>query len=442
MNRLHRVNTAMQGFNYHQLSRIRRRIPRSLLQGFDDVVQVLEENFKDRWDIRITTNLQPVIKQHQNVYGYYYGYEHQFMRETHWEQDWISYVTRRKRILKSNGFISPLIISGYIMPPLEATKLEIKILYPKLTIRNSKGMSRELLNMVVVLGLESCSDKWLIQEFSGARLTLTMGEYLAGYVHSHLPRIAIFENEKALKSYRFCTGNGHITVSQLEYGSHNSLENFEAFVLMIQPYLEWESLEGGPYIYMDNTLLTKKIDPDTLSINAYASAHALFQLIWDLISSRFREPNPHFMSLLEWQLTSRGYKIVPTERLLEYYKSKIRSTGYVVIGEGNTLYEYKDSMGEFNTSVASINLRAPSFRWRGEVIRVKIIDDMPDGFRNVPQEKIIVHPLIVKYVNSKLEAIFNNKITDEIILRKISENRDTQRDHTQNQVSMQGNIQR
>lgn len=432
---LDRVNAIMHKFNYNDLQRIRKRIPKKAVKAFDDVVEVMESNFKDRWDIKITSTLSRQIRTYHNVYGYYYGYEWQRDPLWLWERSWLDYVTRKRRSMKSNMVIIPMDISEYAMPRLEVTKLEVSILYPKIVIRNSKGTSRELLDMVVSVELTLDNDNWTITAFRGSRLTFTAGEYFAGYMHSHLGRMGMFEGpNRALKFTNFCTGGGEIKMLEMGYNTHNSLEAFEAFILMIEPYLSWESLEGGPYIHMDNTFMDREVDLAHPRANIYTRATNLFSSLWSTFSNRYNEIDPVFLEVLKWELTSEGYKILVTEDLMNYYKAKVGNDAYVIVGEGNKLYEYRDSIGTINT--ASVNARAHYFNWRGAILRAKIVDDIPQHLMNIPEEKIIVHPLIIKHVNSKFEAIINNQITDEIATRKVSKSRDTKRSSPQDQVSL------
>lgn len=91
----------------------------------------------------------------------------------------------------------------------------------------------------------------------GMRTRFNYKDFLTGYAHSHLP-------SKSLSSFsQFCLGDSRLFNSNLPsfyadgvtWLKYSSDFDLEAFFMALGSYLEWESLEGGPYMKMENISL-------------------------------------------------------------------------------------------------------------------------------------------------------------------------------------------
>lgn len=83
----------------------------------------------------------------------------------------------------------------------------------------------------------------------GCRSTQTSAEHLSGYRHSHLT-----SNSSGDKKFTsFCLGgSSSISISVAELSNYFSVERFELFLYELSAYVKYESIEGGPYIRMEN----------------------------------------------------------------------------------------------------------------------------------------------------------------------------------------------
>ncbi|MHA1197787.1 MAG: hypothetical protein ACTSQF_00320, partial [Candidatus Heimdallarchaeaceae archaeon] len=74
-------------------------------------------------------------------------------------------------------------------------------------------------------------------------------EYDNGYMHSHLPAIAV----SSVQSFNgFCLGEDGIAQTIMMLNSTWSYELFRMAMLQLDDYVRWESLEGGPHICMED----------------------------------------------------------------------------------------------------------------------------------------------------------------------------------------------
>ena len=122
--------------------------------------------------------------------------------------------------------------------------------YPVVNISNIDGVTRELKDMYVELAmstLDNAEHLYKILDFSGLRTTVSIAEYICGYTHSHLST-----NQQGY--YSFCTGSAETPISsllaELRHRDEWTTDTFELFLAQMQLFLEWESADGGPYIYL------------------------------------------------------------------------------------------------------------------------------------------------------------------------------------------------
>jgi len=125
--------------------------------------------------------------------------------------------------------------------------LDLLIRYPHITITNTKQESREIEELYCVLTFnESC----LLKEFQGFRAKMSFNDVKNSYRHSHL-------NFRSLESLfdvsSFCTGSTDLTALISEFREDFNEDRFDLFLYQINNFVEWESIEGTPYIHLSTT---------------------------------------------------------------------------------------------------------------------------------------------------------------------------------------------
>jgi hypothetical protein len=132
--------------------------------------------------------------------------------------------------------------------------ISIIIHFPQFTISNSKGYSRQMYDMMVSF---KCNDKKITGGLRGTRLTYAYDELICSYVHSHLRSKLLWDNNdicthNAVDLGPFCLGSSEFAAMQADLYMKMDLRKLEMFLFFIETYLQWESLEGGPYHRMEN----------------------------------------------------------------------------------------------------------------------------------------------------------------------------------------------
>lgn len=126
--------------------------------------------------------------------------------------------------------------------------------FPLITIRNNKGRSHVIKDFYLNMYLDK--NFRVSSNLMGKRGTVTLEEWQKGYGHSHMNG-GIANNWGSM-----CLGSGTPLVNMfsiLADSANFNLDNMTALMLLIKGYVEWESLEGGPYKKIGDLVPTQKI---------------------------------------------------------------------------------------------------------------------------------------------------------------------------------------
>lgn len=143
-------------------------------------------------------------------------------------------------------------------------RINFIVRYPKFIISNSNKFSKELRDLFFKIEMEWYSDRWILICMIGARTTFEYVDYVKAYQHSHLSH-----GDNCGTWADCCLGSGTpISIKQAELRDDGirtvaDLENFELFFFLLDSYIEWESLEGGPYIKMEGIKLPTAVNYDS-----------------------------------------------------------------------------------------------------------------------------------------------------------------------------------
>lgn len=134
------------------------------------------------------------------------------------------------------------------------------IRFPSFVIINKNGQTHNMKDLWVLIpfqlkNLKAPNTDILVKTLCiqsslwGCRSTQTSAEHLSGYKHSHLTS----STSNARKFTSFCLGGASsISISVAELTNYFSVDRFELFLYELSAYVKYESIEGGPYIRMEN----------------------------------------------------------------------------------------------------------------------------------------------------------------------------------------------
>jgi len=271
-----------------------------------------------------------------------------------------------------------------ILPSKGATVYTLIIKFPKIEITNGKEARHEINDLYV---------KWTFNKgftikdnLKGIRGLLSYVEYKCGYAHSHLPSSSYTSGPLWNP---FCLGSGEFAQANTEWamkGHEFTQEAFELLLYQLDAYVRWESLQGGPYMRIENIAIgdlhvylqrSQKHKEYKIIVEALEK----FPLKFDNINKRFKVEN----FLLEPIISEiKGITKIKKTSAGEYLHGDVsRSSILEWIEEGNEKGSKKSIL-----------------TFKGEEIFFKVIALNEDYSESQLLE--VAHPDLTKYVAGKL----------------------------------------
>lgn len=282
--------------------------------------------------------------------------------------------------------------------------LYVLIHYPSITISNERGRTHDIKDLYLTFKIQTFNGNINSISFTtpyGFRTSLSLAEINSNYIHSHLPtRNMVFYD--LFKESKFCIGSGtelhellvDMWLSDWEFDPII----FEAMLYSFDSLLEWESIEGTPYIYMDRifengtNIIGKTLSYGTTELLYKDWRSSLTDLKVDFVvqENRFRinDNNKFKTYLLETCLNdiTLSRKLIITEE---------KNTHYLGINN--------NSQSLFNQYKESLRLGKPEEKFlpfRDELRPFKIIESEQE---EPSVNALNIHPQFKNYAKQQLE---------------------------------------
>ena len=306
--------------------------------------------------------------------------------------------------------------------------------WDKVDIRNSEGSSHTMYDFYIKLDFNNNFNK--ITEMRGLRASFVLKEYWNAnpYTFSHLGTGKFGE-----WSY-LCLGS--TSLSEM-YGilqtSEFSLIVFEAFLLQLNEYVKWESLEGGPFRGSNIGKIAYK-NTDIVTSN-YRINYITDEIISNILSRIY--------PIVEIDISTESNQlfIVETPLLEKAIHQVCIKTNCLVLVVNNSVFEkYKDfttgeTFWEQELLVDSDKIKAQYFiekknvensnsnlfSFRGNQVRRKLLPEhfedesiaIPSNRTSLPKVLVtILYTEIIRRINDKLLTLTIKKINEQYITNK------------------------
>lgn len=286
-------------------------------------------------------------------------------------------------------------------------QFRLVIHFPILELKNSKGQHLTIKDFFFAIGLRMKANQIIISDFSGNRTTFSYIEAVSNYKFSHLSTNSLSN----LPIYtHFCFGEGDISLLQVRFNQTNPRDKNTLRLLLfnIESYLCWESLEGGPYIKIENIFNQSRVyNPDRYSDST------MKQLVDKLVDN--------YLSELDCDVIFRQgvYQVSENQKLNDslvtiingHYSSDQRKSLLFLKGSDGTLYEVTQQRNIPNLNDQSIVFQQRQYRYT-------IVDS-----ENQPTESEIfyINPLFKSYVKSNIERKFSEKISESNFVKQLQD---------------------
>ena len=206
--------------------------------------------------------------------------------------------------------------------------ITVTIHYPDVEITNNIGDSHHIKDLFIVLIFKYQSKSLWLSEVRGFRTTFTLSEYSSGYIHSHL-------RKELGKVTMFCLGSGtplskFMNVS-VRPSNKQQLEDYWIQLFnLVETYIRWESLEGGPYHYIDK-INASKVLTNSFFRECKVTETSIKDVVYNIL---YKNPD-----LLSFETKGISVKIhIDKERLSNFLWAEIENK-YYLSSDGLSLFE-------------------------------------------------------------------------------------------------------
>ena len=261
------------------------------------------------------------------------------------ETNWVSKVREILEKLYPNNWDMKKMTEDDIM---NGSNYIFYVKYPIINISNEKGMTHVIRDFYLKL-VFSHDGRLQKDLLGGTRGILTQAEKQSVYAHSHISTTAANGQWGG-----FCFGSGPVGVDATElYRSGFSEIKFEMFMYAFNIYLEWESLEGGPYARIGDIKKRKNI------INIYSDK---LERYFKIFISKYNKVNFTIINS-------------PARITIDHLDSDFMDQVVPLVSEAHLVY--RTTEGEFFAKGSNKSYRDydMNFEFKGENIKQKVIDD-------------------------------------------------------------------
>lgn len=292
----------------------------------------------------------------------------------------------------------------FIEPTSTPNKYSINILllYPEKTIRNSINETHVISDLVVCLKIIARTNVVTLKKhmaigtnITGSRLSLSIPELDSNYYHSHLP--AANSPKLGIPFVSFCKGSGTDLDLLLMEPSHNDDFQFdqnyiERLFFSLDSFLEWESLESIPFKKIKDVVEIYKRPETSYNYEMYASLAKQF------ISEE------KYLGSLRLYVENNRYKVDPNvleDKIKEFFKEVVLTYAFVVIKEGEVFERRITTLTEeeIQQRIENENLEYKIF-----IQEEKKVNIIPSKNTEIDPNSLSVHPKIIEYAKNKIES--------------------------------------
>ena len=322
----------------------------------------------------------------------------------------------------------------------------LTIKYDLIEITNTKKFTHIIKDIYVSLALYvHSSGNLYFHSISGKRGKMSPKEAFNGYQHSHLPTIylnSLDNDEDDLGSIRYKPGPCFCLGTSVIAGRpHTPLKNRDLLTLFffnLRSYLEWESIEGVPFKYIEALLYGNKTSkysyPEDyeefylkaldnklskgggLDFNYYVGSDNNFKVVED-------EKFDKFFNYLETSdLTKYAYPYINN-----IFCSKVNGVEYVYRGEIS-----KEDVIESETFKEGLVIGY----FKGKPVTLELIENEQTKENENEGVKIFIQQKAKEYFKKEFNSSLEEKELRRYLFRRVSENKDLERDRRENSILM------
>lgn len=371
---------------------IKNRLDSRYAETLSKIIPVLEGVYPGRWDIQYDlkmeflddSNMYQFISFDTDIYHAYLSNYGEGENLSSMYTRWVNYDRNvHLRLNTADG-------SFYIPSRLVISNVYIIIHFPEAIISNSRKESVEMKDFFTRTNLYPNGS--ISTTLCGTRSTFSIPEISSGYVHSHLHSIRWDKEEPSklnkIEYQQFCLGEGELIAFAQLYNGDRSSGSLESYLHMLNTVVSWESVEGGPFLLMQDSVLKHMGVPN---VNNDYHKEVLYKIRTRLVKEDCN---------IDWVFRDGKYYIVDNEKFEDFLL-----TAYKNVTLPTQISVYKDEAGQYftPTSLSVIHFKTQNYYFvpfRGQKFNLKIEGEV----KYIGERKKYINPKIKQYVKSKLES--------------------------------------
>ena len=264
----------------------------------------------------------------------------------------------------------------------EKIGINIILHYPVINIKNRDNLTHVIRDLYVKLIIPCFREKLI--DLDGLRTTLTKNEFVKGYAHSHLPSNSYKitnTSEVEDKWSNFCVGSSELGCCHQTDVLNTDKMKILQFFFLLQAYLEYESIEGVPYIKLENC-----------------------RNLSDLVKFNFDNSQYNYIKLKKPPIKlNKELKIVNKEEVEEWLiENKVDKIATKIEGK------YYSVLSKDRIEFLKESNNQEVFKFRNQIIKLKI-----DNYANKTEVKKFPHPKFtekfISYWEQRIHETYINK---------------------------------
>lgn len=283
-----------------------------------------------------------------------------------------------------------------------------KVLYPEFIITNSKGQSHTIRDLIILHRVAYKNGHVYTKRPEGGRLSKTLLEIAGNYQQSHLGSRSDWHKTPFNSFGSFCVG-GDTDVSRMiaEFEVEIDWDRYELYLFCVDSMITWESLEGVPYIKMEN--IKNALNNKVTTVNK--------NYVNRVVQYIEKEKLPLDVN---FYIADNRYRIKPDERANNFIKEIVMKVcnfsdykSILVSRVPNTFDQFLQMKAEgVNTSVFEVQAKDQYMIFRGEKRYAKKIKEDKRLEKPLSIENYNVYPNFLKDVLKQLECrIYEKAVT-------------------------------
>ena len=275
-------------------------------------------------------------------------------------------------------------------------EVNVTIYYPELKISNSVELEHTLRDVYVRYKFLQYDTDWRLYAIGLTRTSYEIKEIRKGYIFSH----TYLSYDPIQWSCEFCYGYTSLDtfIATCKRSESNFIDYFSKLLLAFEEYLQWESLEGKPFISITTFSDTTSVDGLSLrtSVPFNGRRKDLLQLVLDGINLEYD------FNIVDGEYTI-NLKQETVDNIRELLTSNYPDLCFILYDNKS----YTRSSDGVYDKVKSIHGRDSVVTFKGEIKKMNIVDiDTIDNI--VAKDTYSIHVQVLKYVVDTLELKLKN----------------------------------